>query len=344
MNFEETEEFLEEIREIHDKIPKKEKTWMEISGYPHYENVCSNILAFYLNPKEEHGLEEKVLKALYHAIKEKKEIEDVHFSNMTIFREYTTLKGNRIDIVIQNEEMVIGIENKVMALLYNDLEDYAKTLEKINPNAIKVVLSLHKETESNLKGGFINITYQEFFKHLKQELGKEEKLNKWHLYLRDFIKNLEGVEVEREMELEVKEWIKKHQDDIHKLNEIVNMAKSNITKKSKEYGTLLEETFDSKHKVKYWEEGKIETTSYIVFDIGCNLDAKLTIDGWEIGVFTWKKTNQIKIKQALKENGYDSIEEENNHIWLFEFDYNTPIEEIVDTAKKIMNLIQQINR
>lgn len=343
MNFEVVEKFLKEISELYEKIPKKEKTWMEVSGYPHYENVCSNILAFYLNPKEEHGLEEKVLKALYHAIKEKKEIEDVHFSNMTIFREYTTLKGNRIDIVIQNEEMVIGIENKIMASLYNDLEDYAKTLEKINPNAIKVVLSLHKETESNLKGGFINITYQEFFKYLKQELGKEEKLNKWYLYLKDFIQNLEGFEVEKEMELEVKEWIKKHQEDIDKLNEIINVAKKNIMKKAKEYGSLFEADLEAEYKVKYAEE-KIEVTSYVVFDIGCNLDAKLTIDGWRIGVFAWKKMNQVKIKQALKEHGYDSIEEENNHNWLFEFDYDTPIETIVDTAKKIKSVIQEINR
>ena len=37
---------------------KRTKTFMEISGYPHYENVCSNILSFYLNPANEHGLKD----------------------------------------------------------------------------------------------------------------------------------------------------------------------------------------------------------------------------------------------------------------------------------------------
>lgn len=34
---------------------------MDISGYPHYENVCSNILAFYFNPLEEHNLNNLVI-------------------------------------------------------------------------------------------------------------------------------------------------------------------------------------------------------------------------------------------------------------------------------------------
>jgi len=338
------EKFWQEIQEIYNKIPKKEKTWMEIAGYPHYENVCSNILAFYLNPKEEHGLEGKMLKALCNAIKEKSKdsVEEIHSSNITIFREYTTLKGNRIDLVLQSDEMVIGIENKIMASLYNDLEDYAKTLEKINPNAVKIVLSLQDESSKELKGGFINVTYREFFQHLKQELTPRN--NKWYVYLIDFIKNLEGVGDESEVEVKINEWIKGHKEDINKLNEILNVAKNNMMKKASEYGTMLEGKIESQYKVKYAKEEMIEITSYIVFDIGCNLDAKLTIDGWKIGVFLWKKMNQMKIKQTLKENGYDSLEEENNHIWLFQFDYDTPIEQIVNVAKEIKEVIQQTNR
>ena len=41
-----------------EKLPKavkREQTFMEIAGYPHFENVCSNILAFYLQPCNNHG-------------------------------------------------------------------------------------------------------------------------------------------------------------------------------------------------------------------------------------------------------------------------------------------------
>ena len=61
MNLKEAEVFLKEVNEIYKQIPKKEKTFMQIAGYPHYENACSNILAFYLNPNEEHKLNDIVL-------------------------------------------------------------------------------------------------------------------------------------------------------------------------------------------------------------------------------------------------------------------------------------------
>ena len=159
------ENFFEKIKAIYAKIPKREKTFMEISGFPHYENVCSNILSFYFNSQEEHGLENKVIIAFINALEKKKEVKlrDINLDTFKIFREYTTLKGNRIDIVLQNEDIVIGIENKIKAAVYNDLKDYSDTLESINKNCIKILLTLHNEEEIANKFGFINITYNDFF-------------------------------------------------------------------------------------------------------------------------------------------------------------------------------------
>jgi hypothetical protein len=49
------------------KLPRRverPKTFMEIAGYPHYENVCSDILAFFMDPEESHGLKALVIDAL----------------------------------------------------------------------------------------------------------------------------------------------------------------------------------------------------------------------------------------------------------------------------------------
>ena len=213
MNFEESELLLNEVNKIYNKIPIKEKTFMEISGYPYYENVCSNILAFYLNPKEEHKLGSVLINSLIKVVKNKgqKIYKDIDLSHLNIYREYTTLKGNRIDIVIQNEEIVIGIENKIYASVYNDLEDYAKTLNKLNNNSIKLLLSVHQELRNTTHNDFINITYSEFFKQLKQDLKSYKQIeNKWYIYLIDFINNIEGFEVEKGMELEITNWIIQH--------------------------------------------------------------------------------------------------------------------------------------
>ena len=53
----------------------------------------------------------------------------------------------KIDIIIEADNTVYAIENKIGAQLYNDLSVYSKHLEKKyaknNPNKIKIVLTAH---------------------------------------------------------------------------------------------------------------------------------------------------------------------------------------------------------
>ncbi len=46
-------EVLSEFKDL-DPIPKYFPTIFEISGYPHYEDVISNVLRFFINPDHEH--------------------------------------------------------------------------------------------------------------------------------------------------------------------------------------------------------------------------------------------------------------------------------------------------
>ena len=105
MDFQEAEIFLENVKSITYKIPSKEKTFMEVAGYPHFENVCSNILAFYLNPNEEHKLNDLVVSALLKVVSQKNGAmyENIDVSYFNVHREFATINGNRIDIVMQAE-------------------------------------------------------------------------------------------------------------------------------------------------------------------------------------------------------------------------------------------------
>lgn len=60
-----TEEFLN-LLALFKTLPheKQNLTFMDVSGYPHYENVCSNILAFYLDPTQEHDLKDLFISAI----------------------------------------------------------------------------------------------------------------------------------------------------------------------------------------------------------------------------------------------------------------------------------------
>ncbi len=343
MNLSNMEKFLKDAVYIYNRIPKKEKTFMEVSGYPHYENVCSNILSFYFNPNEEHRLNDTVLKSLLSTIdkKQPKLINNISTDNISVYREYTTLKGNRIDIVIKNDDFVIGIENKIYASVYNDLDDYAKTLDSINKNSIKVLLSLHNKNDIAIQKGFVNVTYNELFDNLMEKLDNVDTTNKWYIYLVDFIASLKGYKVETEMEQEINEWIKNNKENINNFLDVIKIYKDNILKKSEEYDNLMEKKV-SNCKIKHWTGDYLSVISYIVLDLGCNLDVSLGVDGWDISINMWKKSKRDTIKNNMLDNGYNIIKEEDGHIWLYNFDYDCDTETVVNKVFEVFKILNTI--
>ena len=47
------------------KIKSRVKTFFDVAGFPHYENVLSNILAFFFYTNEEHNLKDLWIKSLF---------------------------------------------------------------------------------------------------------------------------------------------------------------------------------------------------------------------------------------------------------------------------------------
>jgi len=57
MTEQELKEAFEDLSRMIDSLPpakKERKNMLQIAGYPHWENVISNILAFYFDEHEEH--------------------------------------------------------------------------------------------------------------------------------------------------------------------------------------------------------------------------------------------------------------------------------------------------
>ena len=98
------------------KIKEKQKTFLGIAKQPHYENVLSNIYAFFFDVNEEHGMNDLFLRSFQELIYmtelgEKKNIE-LH-NNFTIETERGTKGGGRIDLLLSSDHHAIIIENKV---------------------------------------------------------------------------------------------------------------------------------------------------------------------------------------------------------------------------------------
>jgi len=181
---------------------KQNRTVMQVSGYPHYENVCSNILAFFFDPEEEHGLKDLLLQSLFKVIpkptpKNDEKKDAPSFVSVKIEREHRTDGNKRIDLVITGENFTIGIENKIHHWLDNDLEHYSQRIDNVaaqNPDAenqyiLKTVLGLHPIATEELKGDFNSITYTDLWQEVQQELGNylPNASQKWVTYLLDFI-------------------------------------------------------------------------------------------------------------------------------------------------------------
>ena len=176
-------------------------TFMQVAGYPHYENVCSNILAFYLDPQEDHCLGDLVLNAL---LEVSGAAESSQIEAARIHREYVTHHNKRIDLVIQCEGLVVGIENKIYHWLANDLSHYSKVLENLGKpdlTVVKIVLGLHAINQP-LPGGFRSVTYLQLWDAVEQRLGRQltQANQKWLNYLTDFIQTTRNLS-QRNMEL-----------------------------------------------------------------------------------------------------------------------------------------------
>ena len=109
-------------------------TFLEIAGYPHYENVCSNVLAFYLDPGQPHGLGTLLLDALARAGNIAPSNEGVG-GNISVEREVVTEAGNRIDLLIESDAQATVVENKIRAAVNNPFADYSRYLDRRTPEA-----------------------------------------------------------------------------------------------------------------------------------------------------------------------------------------------------------------
>ncbi len=159
---------LDEFSELQGRI-ERPQTFMEIAGYPHYENVCSNFLRFFFDPIGPHGLGSLFLNALADLVGIEDREEGLGGS-VSVEREVSTAKGNRIDLLITSDSHAILIENKIFALVANPFEDYSEYLDHLknengdlyrDENKIKILLELNPSGKG-ADWNFVNHTHATF--------------------------------------------------------------------------------------------------------------------------------------------------------------------------------------
>lgn len=277
---------------------KRTKTFMEIAGYPHYENVCSNILKFYLDPANEHGLKDLVLNSLLHIVDKDFQF-DTDFEEIEIYREHKTINDNRLDLLILTDNFAIGIENKIFHHLHNDLTDYNNTVKSNcynSRNPICIVLSLNKLTsqedvEKIRTNNFVNVTYEQLFQNIKQSIG--EHLGNSNIsyinHLADFIKSIENLTPKTMENKALWTFFKNNSQAIQELSNSFSDYRNSLYEKIYHLkDTLPQEEFAPKVD-RQWIYKK--ECCCLVHDYTINSKYKLAVDtcidtnGWEIQLF-----------------------------------------------------------
>lgn len=177
------------------RIKKRAKTFLGIAKQPHYENVMSNIYAFYFDVNEAHGMSDLFVSTLLELIADTELGKTKKIDATSVFdvdTEVSTKKNGRIDLLLSNENHAIIIENKVYHILNNDLQDYWSSIrvnDNIEDNKIGIVLSLNKL--NIIHPQFINITHLDFLKRVIQNSGSYlmEAKDKYVVFLKDFYQN-----------------------------------------------------------------------------------------------------------------------------------------------------------
>ena len=192
---------------------------------------------------------------------------------------YADITNKRIDIVLKTPTLVIGIENKINAQLYNDLDQYKKHIygkyKDENISKILVVLTARdlntNEGKKTKENGFVVIKYDDLFNNVTSLLGKYvAKCDQKYLsFMLDFIqtvKNRANIMEETEMD----KFFADNNAEILKLIEKHNLWKwkrwTIYLEKSKELNDYLLKKINETTNEKWWITTDSRTIGFCVID------------------------------------------------------------------------------
>jgi hypothetical protein len=211
MNIEQLTALVEEFKQL--PINKRETTLFDIGSRGHFENPMTEVLSFFCDPTEVHGMNDLVVSSIVSLIRQNtiyKNIQNAQAHHKPQ-REVTTKNNKRIDLLLSSDEWVIAIESKVYHQQINPFEEYETYVndlissnkipnrehdltDETEKQAVFVILSPDGKVDGgNLHSHWCGISFQQLVNEIKNRLQQhffEAPFNKWSLVLKDFLLHL----------------------------------------------------------------------------------------------------------------------------------------------------------
>lgn len=294
---------------------ERPQTFMEIGGYSHHEHVCSNLLAFFFDPKGSHNLGELFLNALMKS----PGIENGEGSfggNVLVDREVATEEGKLIDILIRSDLRTVLIENKIFAPANNPFDHYAAYQDRLengdgvsyeDENKFKILLTLYP-SRAGEKEGFVNLTHADIVRAVRSAIGDyiSEAEPRYLPLLLDFLNTLGHFGEGTRMNHEYIELLGKRRAELEELLRGLDEIRGELKKKIQALGELID--FQRHEHV---EQGNWKGSPYPahVLQYRVNIDKSSFImirtivspSGWEIEFLSTKLPGRSELERMLKE-------------------------------------------
>lgn len=219
----------EKAMEVFKNLPLNKgqrKSFIDIMGVSHLENVSSKTLAFFLNTQEEHKLNDLVISALFDVIGENFPYQ-LHTQNVIL--EKRIEEGGRLDFWIETNDHIIIIENKIKHHANNNpFADYVSHAQVNNPKNKKLIfiLLVIQEPEST-PDNFKVIKHFDLSKQILKGLGQKTlQADQYYLtYLIDYISAIEKFNPYSEyskMQMEVVNFYRKNSKILESIEDEAN--------------------------------------------------------------------------------------------------------------------------
>jgi len=211
--------------------PEREKSIFDVGARGHYENPTTDLLAFFLNPEEEHGLGDCFLRALLDCVGGKDQPARLIQEPQ---REVSAKDGKRMDLLLHGEDWGLLLENKIFSGQYNpfsEYEDYFDALcqERNWQHPMRVILSPSGESQPKWTG----LRYETFIAAVHNQLEQRDAqfFGKWLILAKDFLLHLKNLTTEHEMDSNAVGFVFKHLPEIRELKNLHDQAIIALDKK-----------------------------------------------------------------------------------------------------------------
>ncbi len=329
----------------------REQTFMQIAGYPQLENVASNILDFYLNPTNPHELRSLVLDTLLALLQHPEPIAGQH---VEVRREETTITGKRIDLVIETDTLVIGIENKIYHTVGNPFAEYRQHLAELSRGRTLycVLLCLDLPVNTPDLAGFVPIRYRAFFDRILARIGTYmlHAREPYLTFLRDFIRTLSELDQESSMDAKMLAYFEQHRTDIEALLTEVQVFREEMKRKIRDLPGLIDTSGvvlpikQGQHKPENELYHLLTYQVALTDQLGLQINVNLSPTGWRINLFNYRGSRGAL--EAWFADRHILVKPRKMQPWRLGYgsdmlDYTANLTQV---AAKIQELMLQLNR